>query len=105
MTPCIGPQSLLFTQFLMLRAGEFTVPSHERFDASSHLTAADAELHSSSDDMEYLTLHIKRSKTDQRGQGVTLYTGHSGHPICVVCAMKKNLAIHGRSVSLATPLF
>ena len=52
--------------FLMLREGEFTVPSNESFDASSHLTAADAKLHSSSD-MEYLTLHIKRSKTDQRG--------------------------------------
>ena len=76
--------------FLMLRAGEFTIPSNVSFDASSHLTATDAKLHSSSDDMEYLTLHIKRSKTDQRGQGVTLNTGHSGHPVCAVCAMKQN---------------
>ena len=66
----------------MLRASEFTVPSSEVFDASSHLTVADAKLHSSSDGMEYLTVHIKRSKTDQRRQGVTLYTGHSGHPVC-----------------------
>ena len=91
--------------FLMLRASEFTVPSSEVFDASSHLTVADAKLHSSSDGMEYLTLHIKRSKTDQRGQGVSLYTGHSGHPDCAVCAMKKNLAVRGRAVSSATPLF
>jgi len=61
----------------------------------SHLPVVDAKLHSSSDGMEYLTLHIKRSKTDQRGQGVTLYTGHSGHPVCAVCAMKKNLAVRG----------
>ena len=91
--------------FLMLRAGEFTVPSNEEFDTSSHLTAADAKLHTSSDGMEYLTVHIKRSKTDQRGQGVTLYTGHSGHRVCAVCAMKKNLAIRGRPVSSAAPLF
>ena len=55
--------------------------------------------------MEYLTLHIERSKTDQRGQGVTLYTGHSGHPVCDVCSMKKNLAIRGSPVSSATSLF
>ena len=55
--------------------------------------------------MKYLTLHIKRSKTDQCGQGVTLYTGHSGHAVCAVCAMKKNLAVRGRPVSSTTPLF
>ena len=80
--------------FLMLRASEFTVPSCDLFDTSIYLTVADANLHSSSDGSEYLTLRIKQSKTDQRRQGVTLYTAHSGHPVCAVCAVKANLAIH-----------
>lgn len=80
--------------FLMLRASEFTVPSCDLFDASIHLTVADANLHSSSDGSEYLTLRIKQSKTDQRRQGVTLYTAHSDHPVCAVCAVKAKLAIH-----------
>ena len=82
--------------FLMLRASEFTVPSCNLFNASRHLTVADANLHSSSDGTEYLTLPVKQSKTDQRHEGVTLYTAHSGHPVCAVCAMKMNLAIQRR---------
>lgn len=94
--------------FLMLRASEFTVPSCDLFDASRHLTVPDANLHSYSDGTEYLTLRFKQSKTDQRRQGVTLYTAHSGHPVCAVCAMKMNLTIQRRCGPVdpsPTPLF
>ena len=88
----------------MLRASEFTVPSRDVFDASSHFPVADAQFHSSSNGREYLTFHIKRSQTEQRRQGITLYTGHSGHPVCAVCALTKALAIRDRSVNPpATP--
>ena len=96
------------SHFLMLRASEFTVPSWDLFDASRHLTVADANLHSSSDGTEYLTLRIKQSKTDQCREGVTLYTAHSGHPVCVGCAIKMTLAIQHRRGLVdpsTTPLF
>ena len=85
----------------MVRKRKFTVPSNKVLDASCHLTAADAKLHSSSDDMENLTSHVKQSKTDQRGEGIALYTRHSDHP---VCARKKNLASRGRLNSSATAI-
>lgn len=94
--------------FLMLRAGELTVASSDHFDPSIHLTCSDAKLHTAADGSEYLSLHIKQSKTDQRRQGVTLYTAHSNHFVCAVCAMKTNLALQHRrgTVSKDTiPLF
>lgn len=53
-------------------------------------------------------LQIKQSKTDQQRQGVTLYTAHSNHFVCAVCAMKTNLAIHhchGTVNKASTPFF
>ena len=44
--------------FLMLRAGEFTVPSRDLFDPSIHLTCCDARLHSSSSCTEYLSFRL-----------------------------------------------
>lgn len=95
--------------FLMLRAGELTVASSDHFDSSIHLTFSDAKLRTSADGSEYLSLQIKQSKTDQRRQGVTLYTAHSNHFVCAVCAMKTNLALHHRrgtvNKATTTPLF
>ena len=82
--------------FLMLRAGELTVASSDHFDPSIHLTCSDAKLRTAADGSEYLSLQIKQSKTDQRRQGVTLYTAHSNHFVCAVCAMKTNLALQHR---------
>ena len=44
--------------FLMLRAGEFTVPSRDLFDPSIHLTCCDAGLHSSASCTEYLSFRL-----------------------------------------------
>jgi len=64
------------------------------FDASGHLTVADAQFHLSSDGREYLTLHIKRYKTDQ----ALWPSGLRG-------VRTKALAIRDYSVNPATPIF
>jgi hypothetical protein len=57
--------------------------------------------------VEYLALHLEKSKTDLYDKGITLYTGHSKHVVCAVCAMKHNFCIqHSRQNFVRkSPLF
>ena len=50
---------------------------------------------------------MKQSKTDQKGQGVLFYTGHSLHVVCAVCAVKSNLHLQKQRLDWAAshPLF
>lgn len=47
--------ALTTSHFLMLRAGELTIPSSDHFDSSIHLTFSDAKLRTSADGSEYLS--------------------------------------------------
>lgn len=89
--------------FLLLRAGEFVTT-----DSSQTVPSiCDLQLETSPEGQEYMALHISKSKTDQKRQGVTLYTGHANHKVCAVCAMKSNLR-QQRTVPATnnnTPLF
>ena len=76
--------------FLLLRASEFTVTDTPV--PNSILCISDAQVTSTTDGDEYLALTIKKSKTDF-GKGVVLYTGHTKHPVCAVCAMASNLKL------------
>ena len=87
--------------FLMLRASEFTLRKGELFDPTIHLTAADVQFHTSPQGKEYLSFRIKKSKTDQRKQGITLYTAHTGHKVCAVCAMKTYLSLRSPKTNIS----
>ena len=89
--------------FLLLRAGEFTVQAGEQFDPTIHLTAADIQFHTSPEGKEYLSVTIKKSKTDQLKQGIKLYTAHTGHAVCAVCAMRTYLSSWSHNDNI--PLF
>lgn len=84
-----------------LRAGEFTVPSLEAFDAGLHLSVADIALdcHSSP---SVVRVRIKASKTDPFRMGVDIFLGKTASPICPVGAMVAYLAARGNP---AGPLF
>ena len=73
--------------FLFLRASEFVVTD----SSCSPLCIRDANIHMTSTGEENLALHIKQSKTDQKGRGVLSYTGHSSHAVYAACAVKSNL--------------
>lgn len=104
---CVCWSAATTAHFLMLRAGEFSLKERERFDPNKHLTIADVNLQTTPEGKEYLTLHIKRSKTDQVGKRIQLYLSHSGHHVCAFCAMKKNLQLQQLrpDFSTSSPLF
>lgn len=72
--------------FGFLRAGEFTVPSLEAYDAAVHLSLADVALDSHSAP-SVLKLTIKASKTDPFRKGVDLFLGRTPSSVCPVKAM------------------
>lgn len=76
------------------RAGEITVPTVRGFDQSIHLAwgdiAADDQVRPSS-----IKVHLKRSKTDQLGNGVDVFVGRTGSPLCPVEAITQYVAARG----------
>ena len=79
--------------FLFLRASEFTATDPPSPATEAPLCIQDVAIQTTLTGEEHLSLHIRKSKTDQVQQGVWLYTGHSKHTVCAVCAMKKNLKV------------
>ena len=89
------------SHFLLLCASKFVIT-----DSSSQLLRiSDVELKMSSNREEYMALHVKQSKTDQERRGILLYTGHSKHTVCAVCAMKSNVQQQRAYHSHDGPLF
>ena len=91
--------SLAFYGFL--RISEFTLPSLNRFDARVHASAA-----SICWGREYLTFHIRQSKTDQCSHGQRIHIPRVGGPLCPFAAMVRYTA--GRVLMKppnCTPLF
>ena len=91
--------SLAFYGFI--RISEFTLPSLNRFDAWVHASAA-----SICWGKEYLTFHIRQSKTDQCSHGQRIRIPWVGGPLCPFAAMVRYTA--GRVLMKppnCTPLF
>lgn len=80
--------------FGFLRAGEFTIPSLEEYDETTHLSLADIALDSHSAPT-LLRVHIKSSKTDPFRKGVDLFLGRTVSQICPVKAMTAFLLERG----------
>ena len=73
--------------FGLLRASEFVIASQGKFSAEKDLSLGDVEFH----DLEkskYISLLIKRSKTDKRNQGFKVLIGCTEQKVCAYCAMK-----------------
>ena len=80
--------------FGFLRAGEFTTPSLEAYDASVHLSLSDVALDSHSTP-SLIRLCIKASKTDPFRKGVDIFLGRTSSSLCPVKAMIAYLPMRG----------
>lgn len=68
--------------FLLLRTGQFTLHSNERFHFSYRLTPHSVtSLLISSWTVSTFGVRIKQSNIDQRRQGVALYMSHTNHSV------------------------
>ena len=87
--------------FGFLRAGEFTTPSREAYDASVHLSLSDVALdcHTAP---SVLRLRIKASKTDPFRMGIDIFMGRTPSSVCPIKAMVSYLASRGQAPG---PLF
>ena len=81
--------------FGFLRSGEFTLPSPSSFDPSVHLARSDVAVDSLVNP-SWISVVIKRSKTDPFRNGVTLYLGKTGDALCPVATMLAYLTIRQR---------
>ena len=78
--------------FGFLRCGEFLLPDATTFDNTTHLAVSDISV-DSHQNPTMIAIRIKRSKTDQFGEGATVYLGKTSAAICPVTAMLGYLAI------------
>lgn len=74
--------------FGCLRSGEICLQDGQNFDPAIHLTVGDVSI---DNQKQYLSLFLKRSKTDKFNNGVHVYIGCSGSKCCAFCLMKKFL--------------
>ena len=79
--------AMTLAHFGCLRCAEFTVPNQLAFNPSIHLNLNDIVFHNLSTGEKFFTIQIKRSKTDRKNLGFTIYIGCSGHQVCGYCAM------------------
>lgn len=87
--------------FAFLRSGEFTV--NEPFNPSHHLAVEDVAV-DNHHNPTLLSIHLKKSKTDQEKVGITLYVGRTHQEICPVAAVLAFLVVR-RKKSQGGPLF
>lgn len=81
--------------FGFLRAGELTVPSAQRYDASYHLNLADISANHKSQP-SVMHVKIKASKTDPFRRGMTVVLGATGKDLCPVRALIDYLKVRGK---------
>ena len=97
----MGSSLPLLLRVFFLRSGEITVPSASSFDISRHLAFGDVsvdKLHSPTT----VRIRLKTSKTDPFIEGVDVFVGRSGCPLCPVSALQDYLVVRGSSPG---PLF
>lgn len=76
------------------RAGEITVPTVSGFDPSVHLAWGDVEVDDGARP-SLVKVHLKRSKTDQFGNGADVFMSRTGNDICPVVATVQYVALRG----------
>lgn len=72
--------------FGLLRVSEFTVANQHGFNPEQHLTMEDITMHKDS-----MVVTIKRSKTDQKGEGCQIHIGQTHTKCCPHLAMQRYL--------------
>lgn len=87
--------------FGFMRAGEFTADVTECFSEQPHLATRDVAV-DSHENPQIITIHLRRSKTDQFSKGTHIYLGRTQSTLCPVAAMLAYLVIRP---STAGPLF
>ena len=85
--------------FGFLRCGELTIPDHQPYDQTVHMSIHDISMDGNPPG---LSVHIKASKTDPFRLAVTLYLGQTWVDLCPVAAMADYLAVRGTTPG---PLF
>jgi hypothetical protein len=70
--------------FGCFRAGELCLPDRTHFDAKLHLTCGDLSFNEVE---SYITVTLKRSKTDKSNTGVGVHVGCSGGVVCAFCLL------------------
>ena len=73
--------------FAFMRAGEFTMTPSQPCPLLPEDVAVDSHTQPS-----YLSIRLRRSKTDPFGNGITLYVGRTYHRVCPVAAVLSYLA-------------
>ena len=84
-----------------LRSAEFTVPAAQAYDLTSHLSPQDIAVDSHYNP-SVIRVRIKKSKTDQFGQGTYVYIGKTNTDLCPVAAILTYMAARGMAPG---PLF
>ena len=80
--------------FGFFRSGEITVPSITSFNPSTHLAWGDVSV-DNIDSPTALCIRLKKSKTDQLGEGVNVYVGKTDTQLCPVGAGLDYMAVRG----------
>ena len=86
--------AMLMCFFGFFRAGELTVPTEASFDSTAHLAWGDAAVDQACLP-SMVRVFLKRSKTDQFGQGVAVFLGTTANALCPVSAMLAYVARRG----------
>ena len=80
--------------FGFLCVSEFTIPSHNDYDPSLHLSLQDISM-DNRDNPNVLRIRIKQSKTDPFRQGVQIYLGATNTNVCPILGILPYLARRG----------
>lgn len=90
--------------FGCLRAAEYTVVEHQSYDPTVNVAMNDFTLQNG----QYISIKIKRSKTDHLNQGFSVYIAATTKPVCGMSAVL-NMLTHRRALGLPclpeSPLF
>ena len=87
--------------FGFLRVGEFTIPSYNHYDQSSHLSLQDISIDNRANP-RLLRVTIKQSKTDPFWKGIHIYLGATDSSVCPASGVLPYLALRETQ---AGPLF
>jgi hypothetical protein len=88
--------------FGCFRAGELCLSDSGNFDKACNLTCGDIVF---SHAEKYLTVLLKKSKTDKCDAGVKVHVGCSTHEVCAYCIMTRFADVHPNDFQSDLPLF
>ena len=92
--------TLTMAHFSFLWMAKFTV-DHESFNSTWHLCVQDVTPSLTTQaEIQYITVHLKVSKTDPFGQGINVIIGCLGTQVCSACATWVLIQSHWANTSL-----